>query len=90
MSHSRSLRELLDLVETLKGRGLALVSLEEKIDTGSAAGELIFHVFAAIAHFERRLGSLARGGGFITCFHVLGALAVKTRSLRLYSPVRRM
>ena len=51
----RSLRELLDLVETLKGRGLALISLEEKIDTGSAAGELIFHVFAAIAHFERRL-----------------------------------
>jgi DNA invertase Pin-like site-specific DNA recombinase len=28
---------------------------EEKIDTSSAAGELIFHVFGAIAHFERRL-----------------------------------
>ncbi|MBF0852317.1 recombinase family protein, partial [Gluconobacter sp. R75690] len=27
----------------------------EKIDTSSAAGELIFHVFGAIAHFERRL-----------------------------------
>jgi len=26
-----------------------------KIDTSSAAGELIFHVFGAIAHFERRL-----------------------------------
>ncbi|MGZ8396416.1 MAG: recombinase family protein, partial [Rhodoplanes sp.] len=51
----RSLRELLDVVETLKGRGIALVSLEEKIDTSSAAGELIFHVFGAIAHFERRL-----------------------------------
>ena len=31
------------------------VSLEETIDTSSAAGELIFHVFGAIAHFERRL-----------------------------------
>ncbi len=31
------------------------MSLEEKIDTGSAAGELVFHVFGAIAHFERRL-----------------------------------
>jgi Resolvase, N terminal domain len=40
----RSLRELLDVVETLKGRGIALVSLEEKIDTSSAAGELVFHV----------------------------------------------
>jgi DNA invertase Pin-like site-specific DNA recombinase len=32
-----------------------LLSLEEKIDTSSAAGELVFHVFGAIAHFERRL-----------------------------------
>jgi DNA invertase Pin-like site-specific DNA recombinase len=31
------------------------MSLEEKIDTSSAAGELIFHVFGSIAHFERRL-----------------------------------
>lgn len=31
------------------------MSLEEKIDTSSAAGELVFHVFASIAHFERRL-----------------------------------
>jgi DNA invertase Pin-like site-specific DNA recombinase len=34
---------------------IALLSLEETIDTNSAAGELVFHVFAAIAHFERRL-----------------------------------
>jgi DNA invertase Pin-like site-specific DNA recombinase len=38
----------------LKERDIALLSLEEKIDTGSAAGELVFHVFGAIAHFERR------------------------------------
>src|SRR5215207_9755971 len=51
----RSLAELLSSVTLLKERGIALVSLEEKIDTGSAAGELVFHVFGAIAHFERRL-----------------------------------
>jgi DNA invertase Pin-like site-specific DNA recombinase len=51
----RSLNELLTSVETLKTRGIALLSLEEKIDTSSAAGELIFHVFGSIAHFERRL-----------------------------------
>jgi DNA invertase Pin-like site-specific DNA recombinase len=51
----RSLRELLDVVETLKKRGIALLSLEEKIDTSSAAGELVFPVFGAIAQFERRL-----------------------------------
>jgi DNA invertase Pin-like site-specific DNA recombinase len=51
----RSLAELLATVTMLKTRGIALLSLEEKIDTSSAAGELIFHVFGAIAHFERRL-----------------------------------
>jgi DNA invertase Pin-like site-specific DNA recombinase len=51
----RSLAELLAIVEDLRRRGIALLSLEEKIDTNSAAGELVFHVFGAIAHFERRL-----------------------------------
>jgi DNA invertase Pin-like site-specific DNA recombinase len=51
----RSLGELLTTVAALKKRGIALLSLEEKIDTNSAAGELVFHVFGAIAHFERRL-----------------------------------
>ena len=51
----RSLRELLETVDDLKARGIHLVSLEERLDTSSAAGELVFHVFGAIAHFERRL-----------------------------------
>lgn len=51
----RSLRELLETVEYLKKHQIGLMSLEEKIDTSSAAGELVFHVFGAIAHFERRL-----------------------------------
>jgi DNA invertase Pin-like site-specific DNA recombinase len=51
----RSLKELLETVENLHNRGIGLINLEERIDTTSAAGELIFHVFGAIAHFERRL-----------------------------------
>ena len=51
----RSLKELLETVEGLKAQNIGLISLEERIDTTSAAGELIFHVFGAIAHFERRL-----------------------------------
>ena len=51
----RSLAELLATVAMLKERGIGLLSLEERIDTSSAAGELVFHVFGAIAHFERRL-----------------------------------
>ena len=51
----RSLRELLETVDALKAQGIHFVSLEERLDTSSAAGELVFHVFGAIAHFERRL-----------------------------------
>ncbi|EZP67169.1 DNA invertase [Sphingomonas paucimobilis] len=51
----RSLKELLETVDGFKARGLAFRSLEERLDTSSAAGELVFHVFGAIAHFERRL-----------------------------------
>ena len=51
----RSLKELLETVELLKQKGIQLMSLEEKIDTSSAAGELVFHIFGSIAHFERRL-----------------------------------
>ena len=49
------MRELLETVDQLKARGTGLVSVEEKIGASSAAGELVFHVFGAIAHFERRL-----------------------------------
>ena len=51
----RSLRELLETVDGLKARGIHLVSLEERLNTSSAAGKLVFHVFGSIAHFERRL-----------------------------------
>jgi DNA invertase Pin-like site-specific DNA recombinase len=51
----RSLKELLETVDAFKSRGLAFRSLEERLDTSSASGELVFHVFGAIAHFERRL-----------------------------------
>jgi DNA invertase Pin-like site-specific DNA recombinase len=52
---SRSLVHLIGLVEELHSRGMQFQSMNEKIDTGSAAGELIFHVFGALAQFERKL-----------------------------------
>lgn len=51
----RSLSELLKIVEDFKQRSLEFRSLEERLDTASAAGELVFHIFGAIAYFERRL-----------------------------------
>ena len=51
----RSLRHLIDLVAELERRGVGLRSLTESIDTGTPGGKLIFHVFAALAEFERDL-----------------------------------
>ena len=61
----RSLRELLETVDDLNARKINLISLEERIDTTSVAGELVFHVFGAIAHFERRLISERTKDGLI-------------------------
>ena len=61
----RSLKELLETVDGLKAREINLISLEERIDTKSAAGELVFHVFGAIAYFERRLISERTKNGLI-------------------------
>jgi len=51
----RSLSDLIHLTTDLRCRGVDLESLTEKIETGSSAGKLIFHVFASLAEFERNL-----------------------------------
>ena len=51
----RSLHDLVQIVAELEQRGVHFESLTEKIETGSAAGKLVFHVFAALAEFERNL-----------------------------------
>ena len=61
----QSLKELLETVDDLKAREINLISLEERIDTTSAAGKLVFHVFGAIAHFEHRLISERTKDGLI-------------------------
>ncbi|MGP4797930.1 recombinase family protein [uncultured Agrobacterium sp.] len=51
----RSIRHLIKIIDGLKRRGIGFRSLTENIDTSSAGGKLIFHIFAAIAEFERSL-----------------------------------
>ncbi|SEN90365.1 recombinase family protein [Palleronia pelagia] len=50
---SRSLQDLLSIVEAIRAKGAGFRSLVEDIDTTTPAGRLVFHVFASIAQFER-------------------------------------
>jgi DNA invertase Pin-like site-specific DNA recombinase len=52
---ARSLKDLIDLSLDLERRGVQLVSLQENIDTTTTSGKLFFHIFGAIAEFERNL-----------------------------------
>ena len=51
----RSLPDLVKIIADLERDSITFESLTEKIDTGSASGKLQFHVFAALAEFERDL-----------------------------------
>ena len=50
---ARSLKQLIETVEEFGARDVGLRSLTEAIDTTTAGGKLVFHIFAALAEFER-------------------------------------
>jgi len=72
---SRSLRDLVETIEKLKGWGIDFVSLQDKIETTSASGKLMFHIISAFAEFERNvtgertkfsMDKKARDGGLVS------------------------
>ena len=52
---ARSLKDLVEIVQDLQDRGVGFKSLTESIDTTSSGGRLVFHIFGALAEFERDL-----------------------------------
>lgn len=52
---ARSLKQLIETVENLEARGIGFKSLIESIDTTTSGGKLVFHIFAALAEFERSI-----------------------------------
>ena len=52
---ARSVKQLIDTVENLRGRRIGFRSLTEALDTTTAQGRLVFHMFGALAEFERSL-----------------------------------
>jgi DNA invertase Pin-like site-specific DNA recombinase len=51
----RSLRHLIEVVTDLAQRGIGFTSLQENLDTTTSSGKLVFHMFGALAEFERDL-----------------------------------
>lgn len=51
----RSLQHLIETVKGLQERGIDLVVIQERIDTSSAGGKMVFHMMGALAEFERDL-----------------------------------
>ena len=51
----RSLQHLIQIIQEWKNLNIDFICITEPIDTTSASGELIFHIFGAIAQFERQL-----------------------------------
>ena len=75
----RSLPHLIAVIEALAVRGVGFRSLSEAIDTTTAGGKLIFHIFGALAEFERSL---------IAERTKAGLQAARKRGKRLGRPVR--
>lgn len=72
---SRSLKDLILTIDKLKDWGIDFVSLQDKIETASASGKLMFQIIGAFAEFERNIigdrtkfgmERKAKEGGFIT------------------------
>ena len=72
---SRSLKDLIETIELLKDWNVDFVSLQDKIETTSASGKLMFHIISAFAEFERNvtgertkfsMDKRARDGGLVS------------------------
>jgi DNA invertase Pin-like site-specific DNA recombinase len=50
---TRSVRDLCELLESFEGRGVALISVAESLDTSSAAGRLVLNIMTAVSQWER-------------------------------------
>lgn len=52
---ARSMKQLVETIERLEGRKVGFRSLTESIDTTTPGGRLVFHIFGALAEFERSI-----------------------------------
>ena len=51
----RSIQHLIQIIKDLQDRKIGFTSIQENIDTTTSGGKLVFHIFGALAEFEREL-----------------------------------
>ena len=56
----RSLKDLIATINGIHEKKMSFLSLQESLNTGTSSGKLIFHVFGALAEFERDVIRAAR------------------------------
>ncbi|SFU39116.1 recombinase family protein [Nitrosospira multiformis] len=60
---ARSMKQLIETIESFQEQGIGFKSLQDPIDTSSPSGKLVFHIFAALAEFERGVIRERTGAG---------------------------
>ena len=83
---ARSLKQLMETVEDLSARGIGFRSLTEAIDTTTSGGRLVFHIFGALAEFERGIIRERTTPGSMPPAPVAASAAVPRRSTPMISP----
>jgi len=76
----RSLKDLISIVSEFESAGVSFISLQDNIDTTTASGKLIFHIFASLAEFERSLISERTKAG-LTAARARGRLGGRPKGL---------
>jgi DNA invertase Pin-like site-specific DNA recombinase len=83
----RSLAHLVETIQDLHQQGMHFKSLQENIDTTSGAGKLVFHLFAALAEFERDLIRERTRAG-LAAARARGKLGGRPKALRSHQAAR--
>src|SRR5881398_1352852 len=81
----RTLKHLIETITDLSKRHIGFKSLTENIDTTTSGGKLIFHIFGALAEFERDLIRERTNAG-LTAARARGRLVGRPKAQTLNTP----
>ena len=81
----RTLKQLIELINDLNDKGIGFKSLQENIDTTTSGGKLIFHIFGALAEFEREVIKERTNAG-LQAARARGRLGGRPKSKSLNDP----